>query len=99
SRRGLLALAAPLMAARLSDAAQTEYESLDYREGRHHCSHGGAPAAVGGAGVTAAKHEGDGGAPAGTFPLVSVLYRKDRVQPPTSNLPGRPLAPKAGGGG
>jgi L,D-peptidoglycan transpeptidase YkuD (ErfK/YbiS/YcfS/YnhG family) len=96
SRRGLLALATPLMAARLSDAAQTEYENLDYREGRLHWSHGSASAAVGRGGVTAAKHEGDGGTPAGTFPLVSVLYRKDRVQPPTSHLPVRPLLPNDG---
>ena len=84
------------MAARLSDAAQTEYENLDCREGRLHWSHGSAPAAAGRGGVTGAKHEGDGGTPAGTFPLVSVLYRKDRVQPPTSHLPVRPLLPNDG---
>ena len=96
SRRGLLALAVPLMAARLSEAAQTEFENLDYRERHLHWSRGSAAAAVGRAGVKADKREGDGGTPTGTFPLLSVLYRKDRVTPPTSRLPVRPLAPNDG---
>jgi L,D-peptidoglycan transpeptidase YkuD (ErfK/YbiS/YcfS/YnhG family) len=96
SRRGLLALAVPLMAARLSEAAQTEYENLDYREGRLHWSRGSAVAAVGRSGVKVDKREGDGATPAGTYPLVSVLYRKDRIRPPTSHLPVRALAPKDG---
>jgi L,D-peptidoglycan transpeptidase YkuD (ErfK/YbiS/YcfS/YnhG family) len=81
SRRGLLTLAAPLMAASLSEAAQTEYESLDYREGRLHWSRGSAAAAVGRAGVKADKREGDGSTPAGTYSLVSVLYREDDIAP------------------
>jgi L,D-peptidoglycan transpeptidase YkuD (ErfK/YbiS/YcfS/YnhG family) len=96
SRRGLLTLAAPLMAASLSEAAQTEYESLDYREGRLHWSRGSAAAAVGRAGVKADKREGDGATPAGTYPLVSVLYREDRITPLTSRLPLRRLAPNDG---
>jgi len=96
SRRGLLALAVPLMAARLSEAVQTEFENLDYRDGRLRWSRGSAAAAVGRAGVKADKREGDGGTPAGTYPLVSVLYRNDRVAPPMSHLPVRPLAPNDG---
>src|SRR6202048_2837294 len=96
SRRGLLALAAPLMAARLSEAAQTEYENLDFRDGRLHWSRGSAVAAVGRSGVKVDNREGDAAPPAGTYPLVSVLYRKDRIAPPTSRLPVRALAPKDG---
>jgi L,D-peptidoglycan transpeptidase YkuD (ErfK/YbiS/YcfS/YnhG family) len=96
SRRGLLALAAQLTAMRVSVAAQTEPESLEYRAGRLHWSRGSAVAAVGRAGVKADKREGDGATPAGAHPLVSVFYRKDRLEPPTSHLPVRALAPKDG---
>jgi L,D-peptidoglycan transpeptidase YkuD (ErfK/YbiS/YcfS/YnhG family) len=84
------------MAARLSEAGETEYESLDYQHGRLRWSQGSAPAAAGRAGVKADKREGDGATPAGTFPLVAVLYRRDRIAPPTSHLPVRPLAPSDG---
>ena len=84
------------MAARLSEAAQTEYETLDYRDGRLHWSRGSVAAAVGRAGVKADKHEGDGATPSGTYPLVSVFYRKERISPPASHLPVSPLAPNDG---
>ena len=84
------------MSARLSAAAQTEAENLEYREGRLHWSRGSAAAAVGRAGVKADKHEGDGATPAGTHPLVSVLYRPDRIAAPQSRLPVEPLAPSDG---
>ena len=51
---------------------------------------------MGRSGVKADKREGDGATPAGTYPLVSVLYRKDRVNPPISHLPVRALAPNDG---
>lgn len=85
-----------LLSARVSAAAQTEAENLEYRGGRLYWSGGNVAAAVGRAGVKAGKHEGDGATPAGTYPLVSILYRPDRVAPPRSQLPVRALAPNAG---
>jgi L,D-peptidoglycan transpeptidase YkuD (ErfK/YbiS/YcfS/YnhG family) len=91
-RRALLSLPVQLVIAGLSKAAQTEYENLQYHAGRLHWSQGSAAAAVGRAGVKANKHEGDGATPAGTYPLVSVLYRPDRITAPKSHLPIRPIA-------
>jgi L,D-peptidoglycan transpeptidase YkuD (ErfK/YbiS/YcfS/YnhG family) len=85
-----------LTAARLSAAAQTEAENLEYRGGRLYWSRGSAAAALGRAGVRADKHEGDGATPAGTYPLVSILYRPDRIAAPLSALPVKPLAPSDG---
>jgi L,D-peptidoglycan transpeptidase YkuD (ErfK/YbiS/YcfS/YnhG family) len=83
------------MAARLSEAAQTEYETLDYRDGRLHWSRGSAAAALGRAGIKADKR-GDGATPAGTYPLVSVLYRKDRWHRRHRTCRFAPLAPNDG---
>ena len=96
SRRGLLYLPVFLTAAHLSAAAQAEAENLEYRGGRLYWSGGSAAAAVGRSGVKADKHEGDGATPAGAYPLVSILYRPDRMAPPLSQLPVKPLAPSDG---
>jgi L,D-peptidoglycan transpeptidase YkuD (ErfK/YbiS/YcfS/YnhG family) len=50
-----------------------------------------APCALGRAGVTRDKHEGDGATPAGMHRLVGVLYRADRVPRPVTRLPAMPI--------
>jgi L,D-peptidoglycan transpeptidase YkuD (ErfK/YbiS/YcfS/YnhG family) len=84
-------LSVQLMAADLSAAEQAETENLQYRGGRLYWSGGSAAAAAGRAGVKADKREGDGATPAGTYPLVSILYRPDKVPAPRSQLPVRAL--------
>jgi L,D-peptidoglycan transpeptidase YkuD (ErfK/YbiS/YcfS/YnhG family) len=96
TRRGFLVLPVLLTLARLSEAAQTEAENLEYRGGRLRWSRGNAVAAVGRGGVKADKHEGDGATPAGIYPLVSILYRPDRLAAPRSRLPVKPLTPSDG---
>jgi L,D-peptidoglycan transpeptidase YkuD (ErfK/YbiS/YcfS/YnhG family) len=76
----------------MAERAPTGYENLEYRDGRLYWSRGSAPAAAGRSGVRADKREGDGATPAGTYPLISILYRADRIEPPLSHLPGRALA-------
>ena len=55
-------------------------------------------AALGRSGVTKAsdKREGDGATPLGRYPLRRGLYRADRVDPPATALPCRPLRPDDG---
>jgi hypothetical protein len=42
--------------------------------------------ALGRAGIVIVKREGDGGTPAGTFPLREMRYRADRIAAPESSL-------------
>lgn len=49
------------------------------------------PCALGPAGLTEAKREGDGATPVGCFPLRRVFYRADRVAEPATVLPVAPL--------
>jgi L,D-peptidoglycan transpeptidase YkuD (ErfK/YbiS/YcfS/YnhG family) len=52
--------------------------------------------AVGRSGIVRDKREGDGGTPAGVWPLREVFYRPDRLAMPVTRLPVRALAPTDG---
>lgn len=52
--------------------------------------------AVGRAGVRSGKAEGDGATPRGTFRLLEVFYRPDRLPPPETALPARALSRRDG---
>ncbi|HET7880210.1 MAG TPA: L,D-transpeptidase family protein [Acetobacteraceae bacterium] len=53
-------------------------------------------AALGPAGITIDKREGDGATPSGLLPLRRVLYRADRVAVPRCAVPVEPVAPTDG---
>ncbi len=55
-----------------------------------------APCAVGRAGVLRAKREGDGGTPAGIYPLRALWYRPDRLARPRTSLQIHVVAPSDG---
>ncbi len=52
--------------------------------------------AVGRAGIVGDKREGDGGTPAGRWPMREVLFRGDRLGPIMTPLPARELRPADG---
>jgi len=54
------------------------------------------PCALGRAGISFRKREGDGATPAGPLPLVTVLYRADRIGRPQTCLPVRRIRPGEG---
>jgi len=49
--------------------------------------------ALGSGGVKRFKMEGDGGTPAGSFPLRRLFYRPDRLRSPETGLPSQQLTP------
>lgn len=55
-----------------------------------------AACALGRAGLSSDKREGDGATPIGRFPLRRVLYRADRVILPALSLPAAPIDPGDG---
>jgi L,D-peptidoglycan transpeptidase YkuD (ErfK/YbiS/YcfS/YnhG family) len=65
-------------------------------DGRLRWPGGDHPCRLGRSGPVADKREGDGGTPVGTWPLRRVLYRPDRVAPPSTALPVAAIAPADG---
>jgi L,D-peptidoglycan transpeptidase YkuD (ErfK/YbiS/YcfS/YnhG family) len=55
-----------------------------------------APCALGRAGRSAHKREGDGATPVGRFRLIGALYRPDRLSRPRTALPATAIAPTSG---
>ena len=54
------------------------------------------PCAIGRGGVRSDKTEGDGGTPAGCWPIRRIFYRADRLEPPSTVFPCDPLQPHDG---
>ena len=52
--------------------------------------------ALGPRGPSTGKREGDGTTPVGNFPLRRLLYRPDRLAPPSTGLPVCPISPSDG---
>jgi L,D-peptidoglycan transpeptidase YkuD (ErfK/YbiS/YcfS/YnhG family) len=65
--------------------------NLEYHDGYLYWPGGQTRAAVGTAGVSPTKQEGDKATPAGKFPLPFGMWRPDRLQLPDTNLPMKPL--------
>ena len=72
------------------------YIDLTYQNGTLNWADGSARAACGMGGVRADKREGDHASPAGTFPLLRVFYRPDRLSAPPTELPLAALKPSDG---
>lgn len=54
------------------------------------------PCALGHGGMTSGKREGDGATPRGSFRLLEVFYRADRIAKPDTTLPVRAIRPSDG---
>ncbi len=66
-------------------------DDADRARGHLHCNGNDYACALGRGGVGIEKQEGDGKTPAGRFPLRSILYRADRLNPPETGLPAKPM--------
>lgn len=85
-----------MTAARILGRIQVVATPGDPRRGVLEADGIGGPCALGRAGTTRDKHEGDGATPLGTFRLVSVLHRPDRGPPPVTALPVTAIRPDDG---
>lgn len=96
SRRIVLSSGLAWAAMDAAAAKGARFADLRYSGGRLSWAGGSSPAACGRGGVRADKREGDGASPAGSFPLVRVFYRPDRIAAPRSALPTSALRPNDG---
>src|SRR5207253_7632052 len=92
SRRIFLSFCMALTAMKIAAMAKVPgFVQLSYSGGRLAWPGGEARAACGRGGVRADKREGDGASPAGTFPLLRLYYRPDRLKSLPTGLPVTPL--------
>jgi L,D-peptidoglycan transpeptidase YkuD (ErfK/YbiS/YcfS/YnhG family) len=84
------------MAARFLSLIRVFRSPLDARRGRLVAGSLVLPCALGRAGVTRRKREGDGASPVGRFGILQGYYRADRVPRPRTALPLRALRPDDG---
>ena len=72
-------------------AGAAAHANLEYHGGYLYWPGGNTRAAIGAAGVSSTKREGDKATPAGHFPLPFGMYRPDRIKLPDTGLPMTPL--------
>ena len=90
SRRALLTGAFVVRAERMGVAGVASVK-LEYHDGYLYWPGGHTRAAVGAAGVSPTKQEGDKATPAGKYPLPFGMWRPDRIKPPDTSLPMKAL--------
>ena len=90
SRRALLTRAFAMLAEG-KDADAMSDVNLEYHGGYLYWPGAKTRAAIGAAGVSSTKTEGDKATPAGRFPLPFGMYRPDRIRLPGTSLPMTPL--------
>lgn len=76
--------------------SQTQAGAQKFRTGRLQAGSTVIRCALGAAGVTRAKREGDHASPAGRWRLLSGFFRADRIKRERTPLPMRPVSPRMG---